>query len=84
MKSWLQLADKPRMAGSIAASQCRRGQVFGYGRPLLADLAVGTMQQSVASRLAVVAAFTWLRVAKPPIWWLLLGFIAFSVLIGQF
>jgi len=81
MKSWLQLADKPRFAGSIAALNAA---VVGF----LAAALYSPIWQSAVQNLwqvaLVIAAFTWLRMAKPPIWWLLLGFIALSVLVSQF
>ena len=80
MKSWLQLADKPRFAGSIAALNAA---VVGF----LAAALYSPIWQSAVQNLwqvaLVIAAFTWLRMAKPPIWWLLLGFIAISLLIAQ-
>jgi chromate transporter len=81
MKSWLQLADKPRFAGSIAALNAA---VVGF----LAAALYSPIWQSAVQNLwqvaLVIVAFTWLRMAKPPIWWLLLGFIALSVLVSQF
>ncbi len=78
MKSWLQLADKPRFAGSIAALNAA---VVGF----LAAALYSPIWQSVVQNLwqvgLVVAAFTWLRLAKPPILWLLLGFILISLVL---
>tara|TARA_B100001059_G_scaffold226859_1_gene255894 strand:- start:15996 stop:17147 length:1152 start_codon:yes stop_codon:yes gene_type:complete len=76
LKSWLQLADKPRFAGSIAALNAA---VVGFlAAALYSPIWLSTIN-NIWQIVLVVTAFTWLRVAKPPIWWLLLGFIGIAL-----
>jgi len=72
-KSWLNLANKPRFASSIAALNAA---VVGF---LAAALYSPIWTSAVHSWLhvgLVVVAFAWLRFKKPPIWWLLILFIS--------
>ena len=72
-KSWLNLANKPRFASSIAALNAA---VVGF---LAAALYSPIWTSAVHSWLhigLVVVAFAWLRLKKPPIWWLLILFIS--------
>lgn len=72
-KSWLNLANKPRFASSIAALNAA---VVGF---LAAALYSPIWTSAVHSWLhvgLVVVAFAWLRFKKPPIWWLLIVFIS--------
>jgi chromate transporter len=72
-KSWLNLANKPRFASSIAALNAA---VVGF---LAAALYSPIWTSAVHSWLhvgLVVVAFAWLRFKKPPIWWLLIFFIS--------
>lgn len=72
-KSWLNLANKPRFASSIAALNAA---VVGF---LAAALYSPIWTSAVHSWLhigLVVVAFAWLRLKKPPIWWLLIIFIS--------
>ncbi|ASM51415.1 chromate transporter [Pseudoalteromonas espejiana DSM 9414] len=71
-KSWLNLANKPRFASSIAALNA---SVVGF----LAAALYSPIWTSAVHNLwqvgLVIAAFAWLRFKKPPIWWLLITFI---------
>lgn len=72
-KSWLNLANKPRFASSIAALNAA---VVGF---LAAALYSPIWTSAVHSWLhvgLVVVAFAWLQFKKPPIWWLLILFIS--------
>ncbi|MBW4967419.1 chromate efflux transporter [Pseudoalteromonas sp. CR1] len=72
-KSWLNLANKPRFASSIAALNAA---VVGF---LAAALYSPIWTSAVHSWLhvgLVVVTFAWLRFKKPPIWWLLIFFIS--------
>jgi len=72
-KSWLNLANKPRFASSIAALNAA---VVGF----LAAALYSPIWTSAVHNLwqvgLIIAAFAWLRIKKPPIWWLLALFIA--------
>ncbi|MEL0647553.1 chromate efflux transporter [Pseudoalteromonas agarivorans] len=72
-KSWLNLANKPRFASSIAALNAA---VVGF----LAAALYSPIWSSAVHNLwqvgLIIAAFAWLRIKKPPIWWLLALFIA--------
>jgi chromate transporter len=72
-KSWLNLASKPRFASAIAALNAA---VVGFlAAALYAPIWTSAVHNSWHIAL-VIAAFAWLRLSKPPIWWLLLLFIA--------
>ncbi|MCF7501903.1 chromate efflux transporter [Pseudoalteromonas sp. L1] len=76
LKSWLQLADKPRFAGSIAALNAA---VVGFLAAALYSPIWQSAIHSVWHIIIVLVAFAWLRLAKPPIWWLLIGFIMLAL-----
>ncbi len=76
LKSWLQLADKPRFAGSIAALNAA---VVGFLAAALYSPIWQSAIHTVWHIIVVVVAFAWLRLAKPPIWWLLVGFIMLAL-----
>ena len=76
-KSWLQLAQRPRFASSIAALNAA---VVGFLAAALYSPIWTSAVHSIWHIVLVVAAFTWLRLAKPPIWWLLLAFISVGLL----
>jgi len=72
-KSWLNLANKPRFASSIAALNAA---VVGF----LAAALYSPIWTSAVHNLwqvgLIIVTFAWLRIKKPPIWWLLALFIA--------
>lgn len=76
LKSWLQLADKPRFAGSIAALNAA---VVGFLAAALYSPIWQSAIHSVWHIIVVLIAFAWFRLAKPPIWWLLIGFIMLAL-----
>ncbi|RZF95362.1 chromate efflux transporter [Pseudoalteromonas sp. CO302Y] len=76
LKSWLHLADKPRFAGSIAALNAA---VVGFLAAALYSPIWQSAIHSVWHIIIVLVAFAWLRLAKPPIWWLLIGFIMLAL-----
>lgn len=78
-KSWLKMAEKPRFASSIAAINAA---VVGFLAAALYSPIWTSSVHSVWHILVVVVAFSWLRLAKPPIWWLLVSFIAIGL--GQY
>lgn len=71
-KSWLQLAQRPRFASSIAALNAA---VVGFLAAALYSPIWTSAVHNMWHIALVLAAFVWLRMAKPPIWWLLIGFI---------
>jgi len=71
-KSWLQLAQRPRFASSIAALNAA---VVGFLAAALYSPIWTSAVHNIWHIALVVIAFAWLRLAKPPIWWLLIGFI---------
>ena len=71
-KSWINLASKPRFASSIAALNAA---VVGFLAAALYSPIWTSAINSVWHIALVIAAFAWLRMKKPPIWWLLLLFI---------
>ncbi|WP_404342119.1 chromate efflux transporter [Pseudoalteromonas mariniglutinosa] len=77
LSSWLQLAERPRFASSIAALNAA---VVGF----LAAALYAPIWQSAVHQLwqvaLVVCAFVYLRLVKPPIWWLLIAFITIALL----
>ncbi|MFP3352392.1 chromate efflux transporter [Pseudoalteromonas sp. SIMBA_153] len=77
-KSWINLASKPRFASSIAALNAA---VVGFLAAALYSPIWTSAINSVWHIALVIAAFAWLRMKKPPIWWLLLLFI--GVGLGQ-
>ena len=70
--SWLQLAQRPRFASSIAALNAA---VVGFLAAALYSPIWTSAVHNIWQIGIVVAAFAWLRLAKPPIWWLLISFI---------
>ena len=76
-KSWLQLAQRPRFASSIAALNAA---VVGFLAAALYSPIWTSAVHNIWHIALVIAAFAWLRMAKPPIWWLLLGFISVGLL----
>jgi len=72
-KSWLNLASKPRFASSIAALNAA---VVGFLAAALYSPIWTSAVHNLWQVALVVAAFAWLRMKKPPIWWLLALFIA--------
>ncbi|MCQ8879802.1 chromate efflux transporter [Pseudoalteromonas shioyasakiensis] len=70
--SWLQLAQRPRFASSIAALNAA---VVGFLAAALYSPIWTSAVHNIWQIALVIAAFAWLRLAKPPIWWLLVGFI---------
>ena len=76
-KSWLQLANQPRFASCIAALNAA---VVGFLAAALYSPIWSSAVSSIWHIIIVAVAFTWLRVAKPPIWWLLIGFIFVGLL----
>ena len=71
-KSWLQLAQRPRFASSIAALNAA---VVGFLAAALYSPIWTSAVHNMWHIALVFAAFFWLKLAKPPIWWLLVGFI---------
>ncbi|TMP17463.1 chromate efflux transporter [Pseudoalteromonas sp. S2893] len=67
-KSWLNLASKPRFASSIAALNAA---VVGFLAAALYSPIWTSAVHSLWQVALVIAAFAWLRMKKPPIWWLL-------------
>jgi len=76
-KSWLQLANQPRFASCIAALNAA---VVGFLAAALYSPIWSSAVSSIWHIIIVAVAFAWLRVAKPPIWWLLIGFIFVGLL----
>jgi len=76
-KSWLNLANKPRFASSIAALNAA---VVGFLAAALYSPIWSSAVSSVWHIAIVVVALAWLRLAKPPIWWLLISFIFVGLL----
>ncbi|MFU2510339.1 chromate efflux transporter [Pseudoalteromonas sp. ASV78] len=76
-KSWLQLAQRPRFASSIAALNAA---VVGFLAAALYSPIWTSAVHSIWHIVIVAAAFAWLRLAKPPIWWLLIAFISVGLL----
>ncbi|AZN34319.1 chromate efflux transporter [Pseudoalteromonas sp. Xi13] len=72
-KSWLNLASKPRFASSIAALNAA---VVGFLAAALYSPIWTSAVHSLWQVALVIAAFAWLRMKKPPIWWLLALFIS--------
>ncbi|BDF96242.1 chromate efflux transporter [Pseudoalteromonas sp. KAN5] len=75
--SWLQLAKRPRFASSIAALNAA---VVGFLAAALYSPIWTSAIHSIWHSVIVAAAFAWLRLAKPPIWWLLIAFISMGLL----
>ncbi|MDN3378598.1 MULTISPECIES: chromate efflux transporter [unclassified Pseudoalteromonas] len=78
-RSWLQLAQHPRFASSIAALNAA---VVGFLAAALYSPIWTSAVHNIWHVALVIAAFAWLRLAKPPIWWLLIGFILMGL--GQY
>lgn len=76
-KSWLQLAQRPRFASSIAALNAA---VVGFLAAALYSPIWTSAVHNIWHIVIVAAAFAWLRLAKPPIWWLLIAFISVGLL----
>ena len=72
-KSWLNLASKPRFASSIAALNAA---VVGFLAAALYSPIWISAVHNLWQVALVIAAFAWLRMKKPPIWWLLALFIS--------
>ena len=72
-KSWLNLANKPRFASVIAALNA---SVVGFLAAALYSPIWTSAVHNFWHIALVIAAFAWLRLKKPPIWWLLILFIA--------
>ena len=72
-KSWLNLANKPRFASSIAALNAA---VVGFLAAALYSPIWTSAVHNLWQVALVIAAFAWLRMKKPPIWWLLALFIS--------
>ncbi|MBE0361042.1 chromate efflux transporter [Pseudoalteromonas aliena] len=72
-KSWLNLASKPRFASSIAALNAA---VVGFLAAALYSPIWTSAVHNLWQVALVILAFAWLRFKKPPIWWLLIVFIA--------
>lgn len=72
-KSWLNLASKPRFASSIAALNAA---VVGFLAAALYSPIWTSAVHNLWQVALVIAAFAWLRMKKPPIWWLLALFIS--------
>ncbi len=72
-KSWLNLASKPRFASSIAALNAA---VVGFLAAALYSPIWTSAVHNIWQVALVIAAFAWLRMKKPPIWWLLALFIS--------
>lgn len=77
-KSWINLASNPRFASSIAALNAA---VVGFLAAALYSPIWTSAVSNIWQIALVIAAFAWLRIKKPPIWWLLLLFI--GVGLGQ-
>lgn len=71
-KSWLNLANKPRFASVIAALNA---SVVGFLAAALYSPIWTSAVHNFWHIALVIAAFAWLRLKKPPIWWLLILFI---------
>ncbi|MGO2169080.1 chromate efflux transporter [Pseudoalteromonas sp.] len=76
-KSWLALANRPHFASSIAALNA---VVVGFLAAALYSPIWNSAVSSVWHIAIVVGVLAWLRLAKPPIWWLLIGFIFVGLL----
>jgi chromate transporter len=72
-KSWLNLASKPRFASSIAALNAA---VVGFLAAALYSPIWTSAVHNLWQVALVITAFAWLRMKKPPIWWLLALFIS--------
>jgi chromate transporter len=72
-KSWLNLATKPRFASSIAALNAA---VVGFLAAALYSPIWTSAVHNLWQIALVIIAFAWLRFKKPPIWWLLIGFVS--------
>ncbi len=72
-KSWLNLASKPRFASSIAALNAA---VVGFLAAALYSPIWTSAVHNLWQVALVIATFAWLRMKKPPIWWLLALFIS--------
>ena len=72
-KGWLNLASKPRFASSIAALNAA---VVGFLAAALYSPIWTSAVHNLWQVALVIAAFAWLRMKKPPIWWLLALFIS--------
>jgi len=72
-KSWLNLASKPRFASSIATLNAA---VVGFLAAALYSPIWTSAVHNLWQVALVIVAFAWLRMKKPPIWWLLALFIA--------
>ncbi|KPW00050.1 chromate efflux transporter [Pseudoalteromonas sp. P1-11] len=72
-RSWLNLASKPRFASSIAALNAA---VVGFLAAALYSPIWTSAVHNLWQVALVIAAFAWLRMKKPPIWWLLALFIS--------
>ena len=72
-KSWLNLASKPRFASSIAALNAA---VVGFLAAALYSPIWTSAVHNLWQVALVIAAFAWLRMKKPPIWWLLALFVS--------
>lgn len=76
-KSWLALANRPHFASSIAALNA---VVVGFLAAALYSPIWSSAISSVWHIAIIIAGFAWLRLAKPPIWWLLIGFLFVGLL----
>ncbi|MBB1368144.1 chromate efflux transporter [Pseudoalteromonas sp. SR44-5] len=76
-KSWLQLSERPRFASCIAALNAA---VVGFLAAALYSPIWTSAVHNIWHIVIVVAAFAWLRLAKPPIWWLLIVFVSLGLL----
>jgi len=77
-KSWLNLASKPRFASSIAALNAA---VVGFLAAALYSPIWTSAVHNLWQVALVIAAFAWLRMKKPPIWWLLALFISVGLVL---
>jgi chromate transporter len=71
-KSWLNLAEKPRFTRAIMAINAA---VVGFLASALYSPIWTSAVHNTWHIVLVLTAFAWLRMKKPPIWWLLILFI---------
>lgn len=72
-KSWINLANNPRLASTISALNAA---VVGFLAAALYSPIWSSSVHSVWHIALIVVALAWLRIKKPPIWWLLIVFVS--------
>ena len=74
--SWLNLANKPRFASTISTLNAA---VVGFLAAALYSPIWTSSVYSLWQVVLIVVVFAWLRIKKPPIWWLLIVFVSVGV-----